>query len=265
MKKPNAAKNSKPRLLPESVSPQVAQAVLEDAMMEAAADIAALSATLETRTQPAVLVAETPEEEEILTLVGIPLLGPTRRDALAEAGIKTRADLEAATPEQIGGVKGVGMGNAKRIKDWLAAHSAAPVLALAEIEPPPPPLELRVETEPSSSGAALDLAAVNQAIQDVLERIDHSEQQIKQSTSAKVRDLSLDRQFDKLETVASELAEGPDTLTVKQIQQALRTLGKIADILEEAADAGKLSPKKQADLSADLRARRKKLQKALGE
>jgi len=259
MKKPNAAKNSKPRLLPESVSPQVAQAVLEDAMMEAAADIAALSATLETRTQSPIIVPETPEEEEILTLVGIPLLGPTRRDALTEAGIKTRADLAAATLEQIGGVKGVGMTNAKRIKEWLDAHPAPPVPAPTDTAPPPP------TAEEKSSHPALDFASVNQAIQDVLERIDHSEQQIKQATPAKVRDLSLDRQFDKLETVASELAEGPDTLTGRQIQQALKSLGKIADILEEAADAGKLSPKKQADLAADLRARRKKLQKSLGE
>ena len=48
--------------------------------------------------------------------------------------------------------------------------------------------------------------------------------------------------------------------------EAVKTLDKIAALLQSAADdAQKLSPKKQAALIEELRARRKRLQKTLDE
>jgi|GEM_PF-1248358 len=185
-------------------------------------------------------------------LPDIPYLGATRRVALAAAGLRTLDDLRAATVEQIGGVKGVGLVNAGRVKEWLAVQAAMPAVAAATPIPP---------TDTSASA----LASANQDVQDVFQKLGSASELLRKTVSAKARDKALDRQLDKLDTVASELAEGPDTLSMKQVQEAVKTLDKIAALLEAAAALEKLSPKKQAVLIEELRARRKRLQKTLGE
>lgn len=185
-------------------------------------------------------------------LEGIPYLGETRRQALALAGFHTQDDLSHATVEQIGGVKGVGMVNAARVKAWLTSQDAAPVAAPAK-------------SAPETHCAATALATTNQEVQDIFEKLGSAAARLKRTVPAKTRDKALDRQLDKLDTVASELAEGPDTLTMKQVQEAVKTLDKIAALLETAAGAEKLTPKKQGALIEELRARRKRLQKTLGD
>ena len=178
-------------------------------------------------------------------LEGVPYLGETRRQALAAAGMVTQDDLRQATAEQIGGVKGVGMGNAVKIKAWLGSPSA--------------PL-------PSAAPADIDmaLASANQDVQDVFQKL--GDAAALDGIPAKSRDKALDRQLDKLDSVASELAEGPDTLSAQQVQDAVKTLDKIAALLQSAAaDTQKLSPKKQAALVEELRTRRKRLQKTLDD
>lgn len=184
-----------------------------------------------------------PESE----LVGVPYLGETRRQALAAAGLITQDDLRRATAEQIGGVKGVGMGNAVKIKAWLAS----PSLPLSAAAP--------VDVDPG-------LASANQNVQDVFQKLGDAAARLKDQLPEKLRDKALDRQLDKLDSVASELAEGPDTLSTQQVQDAVKTLDKIAALLQSAADdAQKLSPKKQAALIEELRMRRKRLQKTLDD
>ena len=156
-------------------------------------------------------------------------------------------DLRRATAEQIGGVKGVGMGNAVKIKAWLGSPSA--------------PL-------PSAAPADIDraLASANQDVQDVFQKLGDAAARLKDQIPAKSRDKALDRQLDKIDSVASELAEGPDTLSAQQVQDAVKTLDKIAALLEDAAeDKQKLSPKKQVALIEELRTRRKRLQKTLDD
>ncbi len=182
----------------------------------------------------------------------IPYLGETRRQALAEAGMRTLDDLRGASVEQIGGVKGVGMVNAARVKEWLAVQAEMPNVAVST------PL-------PQTGASASALAAANQDVQEVFQKLGDASDKLKRTIPAKARDKALDRQLDKLDTVASELAEGPDTLSMVQVQEAVRTLDKIAALLEAAAVAEKLTPKKQAALIEELRARRKRLQKTLGE
>jgi len=209
-------------------TPTVVKAVLEEAVLTSHRDDA---------------MAAAPKSE----LEGVPYLGQTRREALAQAGLVTQDDLRRATVEQIGGVKGVGMGNAVKIKAWLDTPSA--------------PL-------PAAAAQDIDraLASANQDVQDVFQKLGDASARLKGQISAKSRDKALDRQLDKLDSVASELAEGPDTLTAKQVQEAVRTLDKIAALLQSAAeDAQKLSPKKQAALIEELRARRKRLQKTLDD
>lgn len=180
-------------------------------------------------------------------LEGVPYLGETRRQALAEAGLVTQDDLRRATAEQIGGTKGVGMGNAAKIKAWLAIPSAPlPAAAPTDIDP--------------------GLASANQNVQEIFQKLGDAAARLKDHLPAKSRDKALDRQLNKLDTVASELAEGPDTLTAKQVQDAVKTLDKIAALLQNAADdPQKLSAKKQAALIDELRARRKRLQKTLDD
>lgn len=183
-------------------------------------------------------------------LPDIPYLGETRRQALALAGLRTLDDLRAASVERIGGVKGVGMVNAARVKEWLAVQADMPAVATAT------PI-------PQTDGFAL--ASANQDVQDVFQKLGSASERLKKTIPAKARDKALDRQLDKLDSVASELAEGPDTLSMKQVQEAVKTLDKIAALLEAAAGAEKLTPKKQTVLIEELRARRKRLQKTLGD
>ena len=198
-------------------------------------------------------LAPTPKSDTAMSeLPEIPYLGETRRQALAQAGMRTLDDLRAASVEQIGGVKGVGMVNAARVKEWLAVQAEIPSVAIST------PI-------PQIDGSASALAIANQDVQDVFQKLGSASDKLKKTISAKTRDKALDRQLDKLDTVASELAEGPDTLSMKQVQEAVRTLDKIAALLEAAAAAEKLTPKKQAVLVEELRARRKRLQKTLGE
>lgn len=185
-------------------------------------------------------------------LPDIPYLGETRRQALAQAGLRTLDDLRAATAEQIGSVKGIGMVNAARVKEWLAVQSELPAVAVAT------PI-------PQTDASATALASANQEVQDVFQKLGDASARLKKALPTKARDKALDRQLDKLDTVASELAEGPDTLSIKQVQEAVKTLDKIAALLEAASDAEKLTPKKQALLVEELRARRKRLQKTLAE
>ncbi len=198
-------------------------------------------------------LAPTPKSDTAKSeLPEIPYLGETRRQALAQAGMRTLDDLRAASVEQIGGVKGVGMVNAARVKEWLVVQAEMPAAAIST------PI-------PQIDGSASALAIANQDVQDVFQKLGSASDKLKKTISAKTRDKALDRQLDKLDTVASELAEGPDTLSMKQVQEAVRTLDKIAALLEAAAAAEKLTPKKQAVLVEELRARRKRLQKTLGE
>ncbi len=215
---PPARKNGK------DATPAVVKAVLEEAVETVHGDDA---------------LAAAPKSE----LEGVPYLGETRREALAQAGLRTQEDLRRATVEQIGGVKGVGMGNAVKIKAWLDVPSAPlPAAAPQDID--------------------MSLAAANQDVQDVFQKLGDASARLK----GQIRDKDLERQLDKLDSVASELAEGPDTLSAKQLQEAVKTLDKIATLLQSAADnAPKLSPKKQAALVEELRARRKRLQKSLDD
>ncbi len=223
---PPARKNGK-----NDATPAVIKAVLEEAVETVHSD-------------DALSTSQTAPKSE---LEGVPYLGETRREALALAGLRTQEDLRRATVEQIGSVKGVGMGNAVKIKAWLASPSAPlPAAAPQDID--------------------MALASANQDVQDVFQKLGDASARLKGQIPDKSRDKALDRQLDKLDTVASELAEGPDTLSAKQLQDAVRTLDKIAALLQIAADdAPKLSPKKQAALVEELRARRKRLQKTLGD
>ena len=183
--------------------------------------------------------------DPVTDLEGIPYLGETRRAALVLAGLRTRNDLRQATTEQIGGVKGVGMVNAARVKDWL--HS-------------------QEESQSASPESFFPVQAeANQHVQDIIQKLGAATSRLKDHLPAKSRDKNLERQLTKLDTVASELAEGPDTLTQKQVEKAVKTLDKIAALLAAAADTEKLSPKKQVTLIEELRERRKRLQKTLGE
>jgi hypothetical protein len=176
-------------------------------------------------------------------LEGIPFLGETRRAALALAGLRTRQDLMRATVEQIGGVKGVGMVNAARVKDYLQSQTE-------NLSSPPTAIDP-------------ELADTNQQVQDIFQKLEDASSLLKEHLPAKSRAKNLGRQLAKLDNVAAELAEGPDTLSAAQLEKAVKTLDKIAALLTSAANLEKLTPKKQAVLIEELRDRRKRLEKTL--
>lgn len=270
------AKNGhKRRPLPEQLTPAVAQAVLEDAVLEAAADLAALSATLElSGAVPVALVPETPEEVEILQLASVPGLGPARRAGLAALGITTLAGLSAAPPETLAQVRGLTGENVRKIKGWLAENagdtSAPAPSEVGDGGPHTPPMFIG---EPPADVASLDpvpesadptVASSNQHVQDALAQLDAAVAQIRAALPGGKLDKKLARQLDAVSTVASELPESFDTLSVKSIAQGAKTLDKITALILEAAGMGRLSEKKQLALRDELKERRKRLEKTIG-
>ena len=273
----------KRRPLPEQLTPAVAQAVLEDAVLEAAADLAALSATLGLKgAVPAALVPETPEEAEILELASVPGLGPARVRALTDLGITTLAELSATPPETLAQVRGLAGENVRKIKDWLAENAAPPAPnnggAGTSLTPPlsgvggpnTPPMFIG---EPPADAPPLDpvpgsadptVASSNQHVQDALAQLDAAVAQIRAALPEGKMDKKLARQLDAVGTVASELPESFDTLSVKSIAQGAKTLDKITALILEAAGMGRLSEKKQLALRDELKERRKRLEKTIG-
>ncbi len=245
-KKTLASPNGK-RHAPEMLSPEIAQAVVEDAVMGAAAEIAAITATLEAN-GASLLRADTPEEEEIFEIVGVPYLGRPRLRALAEGGIRTVDDLRAASATEIAGIiRGLGLRNAERIKEWLASQAAMPPSAPA----------------PDLADSGMETAAANQAVQDDMAQIDQAITRIQQSIPQRIAHKKLDRQVNKLQAVLSELAEGPDTLRPKQMRRALKMLRLIGALLDKFADVGHFSDKIVVAFTEELRDRRKRLQEIL--
>jgi hypothetical protein len=175
----------------------------------------------------------TPKSE----IAGVLYIGETRARLLAEAGICTMDDLRAADAARIGSVKGIGLKNGQRIKDWLAEH-----------DPPSPPLPL---------------AVANQAMQDDGQSISAVFARIQESLPARVSHRKLDRQMDKLLVVFSELAESADTLRPKQYRQAVKTLHQIAALLDQFAAEAPSAEKVILAFSEELRDRRRRLQKIL--
>ena len=196
------------------------------------------------------------EPADISELLTIPNIGPSRAHALADAGFRTIADLRAAPVEQIGAVKGVGLHEAERIKARLETPMEAPAVSEPIIEP-------TVE-EPQPEASVDATASENQTIQDRLATLESAIALIRHALPEKKTDKKLLRQFDKLIAVASDIPESMDTLKPKAAQSAVKSLEKLATLVETAASYGALHPKEQETLREKLRERRKSLQKALG-
>lgn len=187
-----------------------------------------------------------PEEPVAAELEKIPLLGPTRIKALAEAGIKSLADLGTATEDQLGAVKGIGLRNAQKIKAWLTENAMEAVNSQA------PAAEADIKTEP---------AAANLRLQDALAELDRAVFQIKSLLPDRPIDKKLIAQLDKVNKTAGDIPEivaEPSELWEK----SLRRLKKVTALVCAAA-AHKLSDKNKRLLRDDLRKRRRRLQKAL--
>lgn len=204
------------------------------------------------------------------SLNAVPLLGPARRQALAALGITTLDGLRALSPDELAAVKGIGAANAAKIIAWLAVNAvavAAPPLDMAPpVLPPPPPDFDPAPSPPASASDSLDptLAAVNQALFDARNDIDAAVAALREKIPARNRVKTLERQLDKLETAVSETKEGLDTAPAKSVLEIGKAVSQIARELDKAVGGGKLSDKKQNALADELRARRRKLEKALG-
>lgn len=199
-------------------------------------------------------------------LSAVPLLGPARRQALAALGISTLDGLRALSADELAAVKGIGAANAAKIIAWLAVHavaSAAPPPLPAPVLPPPPP-DFDAASVPAPNSIDPTLAAVNQALFDARNDIDAAVAALREKIPARNRVKTLERQLDKLETAVSETKEGLDTAPAKSVLEIGKAVSQIARELDKAVSGGKLSDKKQNALADDLRARRRKLEKALG-
>jgi len=168
-------------------------------------------------------------------LLGVPFLGAVRIAALAQAGIKTIPDLKAATPEAIGSVKGVGLRNAERIKAWLSEQDTA--------QTPEPLVSVPAE----------------------IAGIDGSVSRIREANPKKGLDKKLSRQLNKVLTRVSEVPVAFESIGDKEKHQALKALDRIATLLVQAADKGPLSDKKQQVVGGAIKAKLKKLDKALDD
>ena len=184
-------------------------------------------------------------EQEEYPLADVLYIGPSRARLLAAIGIHTLDDLRAADAVQIGSVKGVGLRNGERIKEWLALRDAARVPAMCNDNPDP------------------ELAHENQSVQDDMAAIDQAITRIQQAIPRNVAHKKFDRQVERLLAVMSELAEGPDTLRPKQQRKAVKMLHLIATLLDTLTTVGPLSEKKVLAFAEELRDRRRRLQDIL--
>lgn len=178
---------------------------------------------------------EADPEPNYSELLAVPLLGAVRAAALADAGFLRISDLHAAAPEAIGSVKGVGLRNAERIKAWLAEQTLV-----------------------SASQPAYEVPAD-------LSEIDGAVSRIKEANPKKALDKKLSRQLDKVLTRVSGVPAAFESLGGKDKQQAVKALDRIASLLAQAAERGRLSDKKQHDVGGAIKARLKKLDKALDD
>lgn len=186
-------------------------------------------------------------EKEEYPLAEVLYIGPNRARLLAAIGIHTLDDLRAADASQIGSVKGVGLRNGERIKEWLAIRDAVPISPDPESDPNPDPA----------------LAAENQSAQDDMTAIDGAVKRIQKAIPKNIPHKKLDRQVEKLLAVISELAEGPDTLRPKQLRRALTMLHLIASLLNTFATTDPLSEKIVLAFAEELRDRRRRLEAIL--
>jgi NAD-dependent DNA ligase len=168
-------------------------------------------------------------------LLGVPFLGAVRIAALAQAGIVTISELKAATPESIGSVKGVGLRNAERIKAWLSEQDTA-------------------QTQEHMVSIPAEIAGIDGAVS-----------RIREANPKKGFDKKLSRQLNKVLNRVSEVPVAFESLGDKEKQQALKALDRIATLLVQAADKGPLSDKKQHVVGGAIKAKLKKLDKALDD
>lgn len=213
-------------------------------------------------TAPGVQIAP-PAANDAFDLTQAPFLGPTRVRALANAGISTLAQLRAAPPDDIGRITGMGLRNALRVKEWLAAQ-AAPKPGLP---PPPPNIDMAAQGGVSLSDVSCDpkQAETNQTIYDELENLEQQLANLRVAIGPKNLKKRLASQFDKLSLVACELVEGPDTLTTKSTHRSAKELKKVVGALEKASKRKSYSPRKQDLLAETVREHRKFLQRLIGD
>jgi NAD-dependent DNA ligase len=186
---------------------------------------------------------EQPVSEE---LVSVPLLGPTRIKALADAGYRTLTDLSSATEDQLGSVKGIGARNAQKIKAWLVANAGESAVASAV---------------PVVADANSQSSPANQRLQAALAELDQAVFQIKALLPGRALDRKLIAQLDKMNAAATDIPES-GVEPADQWEKALRRLKKVTALVLAAA-AHNLSDKAKRGLRDDIRKRRRRLQKAL--
>ncbi|MEO7720194.1 MAG: helix-hairpin-helix domain-containing protein [Capsulimonas sp.] len=276
------------------IEQEIVKAVVEDAMMGIAADVAAIAAT-DAIPVTEVLIAETPEEEAIFDIARVPYLGPSRLTALAAAGITTIDELNDAPVETIAAIKGVGLKQAVYIKNWVGEQLKSRggqiepnetritplpsddgnsyfVIEIPDDMPPPPPVfddlaPSASEDLHSNDSTPLDLetSVANETAQDDMEAIALMIGRLKEGLPKKLREKSLKRQITKIDAVISAVPEERDHLSTYGKKKTARTLDQIVKLLSEATAADLHSKKKQSDLSEELRELRKRLEKALDD
>lgn len=256
---------SRMKSVPDKYVSEVTQAVIEDATLAAAADLAAAMASPLDKDLP-MIVPETPEEEAILALLGVPYLGRTRAFALAAIGIKSLDDLHAASEDQIGMVKGIGKRNAMRIKEWLSARRE---VSLSEQRVDSLDVNIstsmRAEVNFEAPTLASETACSNQSLHNDLALIEAAIDRIKSANSKRGLTGKFVKQLERVQSSISEVPESLDTVAERDREKLTGLLDRIGEILTKAGADGKLSETKQEKLSAQVKARRKRLADLLGD
>jgi predicted flap endonuclease-1-like 5' DNA nuclease len=205
-------------------------------------------------------------------LTGIPYLGPSRVRALADAGITTLAKLRAASVEDIGSVKGVGMVNAARVKAWLNDASltkpikktAVPVATKPAPGQKERPVTDEAEMESTPEVTVPESKAEMQTFVEDIEQIDQVISRFKEAIPDDKRKKKLSKELAKLSVTVTSAPESGTAHVVKNKAKANRSLEKIAKLLTDAVEKEKFSDKRQSLIGSELKDLRKKLEKSLG-
>lgn len=114
------------------------------------------------------------------------------------------------------------------------------------------------ETTPDEPVAFPDLLTAD------VERVDTAVSRLKDAIPKKSREKKLGRQLKKVAQSVLELPHSAGDLAAEGKLAAAEALDRIAILLNNAVESGKLSAKKQEAMSSDLKKFRKRLEKALG-
>lgn len=227
-----------------------------------------------------------------LELTEIPGLGPTRRAALAQAGVESLDRLLGMSVEELAAIRGIGIWQARKIREFLRqrGHNLEEtpdegVRVPVVLAPPEPEAAAEDETEPCPTilvavaleadsreldGAGPEAEDAGRPDTDWAAQLQARREQLPEAALALMDAIrqaavtgALTRQITRLLITAGEFLTDSRPVSEGQRRRATRSLAETEELIERAVQKRAFGPRAQRDLAARIRRRRKDLEKML--